>query len=222
VLRLESGGGVRLWIDGQRIIDRWNPNSPPKPDPRLVLDASRWHAIQIEVLSLQETSAVRLFWSSRHQCQEIVPGSCLYSVLGEHADLTLSPAAVDVGHAVVGESGPLAASGFGAGLFADYAHLFTVLAPAGSCRDAGHRTALREVIEAEKPAHTDFHLCFVEPRMRVGFQARLGIDAIVAHGPPPLRLGGTRLDRDSYLDDAAPGGARVAARARLGQNTFVG
>ena len=223
LLRLEFGAGARLWIDGQPIIDRWSPNSPVRPDPRVVLDASRWHAIQIEILSLQETAAARLSWSSRHQRPEVVPAACLYSVLDEHADLDAPPAATfDVGHAVVGESGPLAASEFGTGLFADYAHFFTVLTPAGSCRDAAHRAELREAIDAEKPAHTDYHLCFVEARMRVGFQARLGIDAIVANGPPPLRLDGTRLDHDSYLDDAAPGGARVATRGRLGQDTIVG
>ncbi|HEV7606290.1 MAG TPA: PA14 domain-containing protein [Steroidobacteraceae bacterium] len=223
LLRLEHGPGTRLWIDGQLIIDRWTPSLPPQPDPRVVLDATRWHAIQIEILSLDFTSVARLSWSSRHQPPEVVPAHSLYSVLDEHADLDAPPAATfDVGHAVVGESGPLAQSEFGAGLFADYAHLFTVLAPAGSCRDASHRAELRAAIDAEKPAHTDYHLCFVEPRMRVGFQARLGIDAIVGNGPPPLRLDGTRLDRDSFLDDAAPGGGRVAARARLGQDTVVG
>jgi hypothetical protein len=122
----------------------------------------------------------------------------------------------------VRESGPLAASEFGAGLFADYAHLFTVIAPAGRCCESHRCQALREVIDAEKPAHTDYHLCFVEPRMRVGFQARLGIDAIVANGPPPLRLDETLLGRDSFLADAAPGGGRVTARARLGRDTVVG
>ncbi len=223
LLHLEGGQGARLWIDGQLLIDRWRQNAPVLPDPRTPLDATRWHAIQIEVLSLSETGAARLSWSSRHQPVEIVPTDCLYSALDEHADPSAPPAATfDVGHAVVGESAPLAASEFGTGLFGDYAHLFTVLAPAGSCREAAQREALRQVIDAEKPAHTDYHLCFVEPRMRVGFQARLGIDAIVANGPPPLRLDDTRLDRDSFLQDAEPGGARVAARARLGQDTVVG
>jgi len=121
-----------------------------------------------------------------------------------------------------GESGPQPESAFGESLFGEYAHLFTVIAPAGSCRDAAHRAALRDAIDAEKPAHTDYHLCFVEPRMRVGFQARLGIDAIVAGGPPPGRLNDTILGRDSYLDAAPAGGGRVAARAHLGRETVVG
>jgi hypothetical protein len=152
-----------------------------------------------------------------------VPRDCLYSILDEHADLTdAQRSTFDVGHAVVGESGPLAASEFGSTLFTDHAHLFSVIAPAGSCCEQHRRDALREVIDAEKPAHSDYHLCFAEPRMRVGFQARLGIDAIIAHGPPPLKLDETVLGRDSFLADAPPGGARLGESARLGQNTSVG
>jgi hypothetical protein len=48
---------------------------------------------------------------------------------------------------------------------------------------------VRAVIEREKPAHTTYHLCVIEPRMRVGAQARLGIDTIVSQGPPPAGIG---------------------------------
>jgi hypothetical protein len=133
-----------------------------------------------------------------------------------------SDASLLVGQAVVGATGPLGISEYGEPMFGDTAHLFTALVPASSLPSPAKRDMLRRVIDAEKPAHTDYHLCFAEPRLRVGFQARLGIDAIVASGPPPLRLDETVLGRDSFLADAAPGGARVAARARLGQDTVVG
>lgn len=215
--------GARLWIDGRLLIDEWTGNPSATRDPRIVLDAGRWYAIQLEIRSLAEKPIASLLWSSRSQRKEPVPRECLYSILDEHADLTAAPGVgFDVGHAVVGESGPLAASEFGSTLFTDYAHLFTVVAPAGSCCDKERRDALRELIDAEKPAYTDYHLCFAEPRMRVGFQARLGIDAIVANGPPPLRLDETQLGRNSFLADAPPGGARVTERARLGQDTLVG
>ena len=45
------------------------------------------------------------------------------------------------------------------------------------------------MIEREKPAHTAYHLCVIEPRMRVGSQARIGVDAIIAQGPPAVQLG---------------------------------
>ena len=222
LLRFQCHGGLRVWVDGRPLINQWHLERPERSlEGRIVLDAGRWHALRIEFASLQAPRVFRFSWSSRHQRPEVVPREYLYSILDDHANLTAPPPAnFDVGHAVVGESMPLAASDFGEGLFGDYAHLFTVMAPAGSCRDAAARAALREAIDVEKPAHTDYHLCFVEPRMRVGFQARLGIDTIVANGPPPLRLDGTRLDRDSYLDDAPPG-MRVEASARLGHDTIV-
>ena len=82
----------------------------------------------------------------------------------------------------MGESRPQAAEDFGAPLSDDYAHLFTVMVHAAQVPLAAQRQALRDLIEAEKPAHTDFQLCLIEPRMRVGVQARVGIDSIVA-GP---------------------------------------
>ena len=72
LLRLEHGPGARLWIDGQLLIDRWTPNSPAQPDPRVVLDASRWHAIQLEIRSLAHEAGAGLAWSSRHQRREAV------------------------------------------------------------------------------------------------------------------------------------------------------
>jgi len=155
--------------------------------------------------------------------RDVVPAECLYSLLDDRADFA-APAGlvVDVGAAVVGASGPASASQYGAALFSEYAHLFTVVVPAAACPSGPRRDALRRILDAEKPAHTDYHLCFAEPRLRVGFQARLGIDAIVAQGPPPLRLGETALGHDSFLGDAPPGGARVTARARLGHDTAIG
>lgn len=222
LLSFEFRGGLRVWIDGQVLINQWLPGDTPRVlSERVVLDANRWHEVRIELLSLAVQRPFRFIWQSRHQRPGPVPSECLYSILDDQANLAAPPPATfDVGHAVVGESMPLAASEFGDGLFGDYAHLFTVVAPAGSCRDKAARAALREVIDAEKPAHSDYHLCFIEPRMRVGFQARLGIDAVIAKVPPPLRLDGTRLDHDSYLDDASPG-TRVGERARLGQDTVV-
>ena len=62
-------------------------------------------------------------------------------------------------------------------------HCFTARVYAA---EAGSEEALervRQVLDREKPAHTAYHLCRIEPRMRVGQQAVLGIDTIVA-GPP--------------------------------------
>ena len=53
-------------------------------------------------------------------------------------------------------------------------------------RQPTHTHALGHVssgIDREKPAHTSYEICVVEPGIRVGYRARLGIDTLVGHGP---------------------------------------
>lgn len=132
------------------------------------------------------------------------------------------PPGLVVGNAVVGAAGPLDYDDFGLPLFSDTAHLFTVLVPAYRFSTPRQRQELVAVIETEKPAHTDYHLCFIEPRMRVGYQARLGIDSIVASSHDPLALDESALGL-AGLDDA-PGEAgvsRAGQGATLGKNLVV-
>ena len=75
---------------------------------------------------------------------------------------------------------------YGFGLFEPSAHRFCVGVP------AAHESELdriREVLDREKPAHTVYETTLVEHRMRVGVQARLGIDSYVACPPDPLEPG---------------------------------
>lgn len=82
---------------------------------------------------------------------------------------------------------------FGAPLFEETAHHFCVQVYCAELTRPGALDDVRDVIEREKPAHTTYELCLIEPRMRVGVQARVGIDAIVAQGPPAAYVG-MRLD----------------------------
>lgn len=77
----------------------------------------------------------------------------------------------------------------GAALLEDLAHHFCVGVYCSELTRSGALADVRLVIEREKPAHTTYDLCVIEPRMRVGVQARLGIDAIIAAGPPPAHVG---------------------------------
>lgn len=76
----------------------------------------------------------------------------------------------------------------GAALFDDVAHRFCVQVYCAELTRPGTLAAAREVLEREKPAHTDYHLCVIEPRFRVAAQARVGIDAIVARGAPQAQF----------------------------------
>ena len=84
--------------------------------------------------------------------------------------------------AVVDGSWLSAQDEYATALFTDVAHQFTVRVYQGGGYSEAAVAAARAVLEREAPAHTSYHLCVVEPRMRVGAQARLGIDAVVA-GP---------------------------------------
>jgi len=129
-----------------------------------------------------------------------------------------SPDRVVIGSAVVGASGPLTHDEFGTPLFAETAHRFIVSVPAYQAPESFIRDAIRRVIDREKPAHTDYALCFVEPAMRVGLQALLGIDTYVADQPAGASLAGMTIGLNAYL--ASCGGAgHVGSQGELGRST---
>ncbi len=98
-----------------------------------------------------------------------------------------------IGRAVVGESGPLAEYQIGLPLFAEDAYRFCVVVDAYRASDPQIVLEIRRIVEREKPAHTDWRLDLIAPELRVGFQSRIGIDAIVGGDPPPRALGSAQL-----------------------------
>jgi hypothetical protein len=169
--------------------------------------------------------------SSNYVCGQPTSGPAEQAMPGqapeEESDLEgqqawSEPEDLVVGNVVVGQGGPLAFSDLGEPLFRDTAHLFTVLFPAATLADATQRSALIAMLESEKPAHTDYHLCLVEARMRVGFQARVGVDTIVAGPPDPLALDEATLNSAGLgLPDGEEGASRVGPDARLGQGLKI-
>jgi phage tail-like protein len=94
---------------------------------------------------------------------------------------------------------------FGAPLFDDLAHRFCVQAYGADLARPGTAEALSALLDREKPAHTEYHLCVVDARFRVGFQARIGVDSIVAGDPGPFVLGGDgELGFDSRVGGGRP------------------
>jgi hypothetical protein len=81
-------------------------------------------------------------------------------------------------------------------------------------------------VEREKPAHTAYAICLVDPGLRVGYQALLGIDTILGgEGSGPA----TRLGEDGargLVIGGAPAGrigtGRVGESTRLGQGAVEG
>jgi hypothetical protein len=109
---------------------------------------------------------------------------------------------------------------YGAPLFADVAFRFCVQVYRAELTRPGTLEQVRAVIEREKPAYTDYHLCVIEPRMRVGFQARLGIDTIIGGKPPDLVLDQPlKLGSETVVSEL-PGQRRMGSA--IGQNSRVG
>ncbi|MEO5817970.1 MAG: phage tail protein [Gemmatimonadaceae bacterium] len=122
--------------------------------------------------------------------------------------------------AVVDHSHLIADEHRGAPAFEDVAHHFIVQVYASQVNGAGGLAHVRALIDREKPAHTTYHLCPIEPRMRVGFQARLGIDTIVGGPPRAAPLGdGWSLDDGAVLGESRSArrtGSIVGDTARVG------
>jgi phage tail-like protein len=102
---------------------------------------------------------------------------------------------------------------YAAHLFDDVAHQFTVRLYRGATHSEDALAAARATLDDERPAHTTCHLCVIEPRLRVGVQARLGVDAIVASDPEPTLL--HDAGAVGLVLDGPPAG-------RLGTSTRIG
>ena len=109
---------------------------------------------------------------------------------------------------------------FGAPLFDDLAHRFSVLLYRGGAFGEETFETVRALLDREKPAHTDYHLCLIEPNFRIGFQSRIGIDTVVAGPAPPARLATATSEMGLVLGGEPAG--RIGQRSGVGQTTRLG
>ncbi len=105
--------------------------------------------------------------------------------------------------------------------FGEYANRFTVFIPARQGVDVA---LVERVLEQAKPAHTLASVVAVEPQLRVGTHAFVGLDTAVGAYPQDVVEGTSRIGRDAVLgpsdDEAHPprlrvGGARIGNTTRL-------
>jgi phage tail-like protein len=159
-------------------------------------------------------------WWSLPTDEDSPPLEAQNSVLGFTTMLASAEAqgAVVGTTAVLDQSHLITQEEFGAPLFEAVAHQFSVQVYQGQVKGTKKLDEISSIIEREKPAHTTYHLCIIEPRMRVGFQARLGIDTIVAGPTPAARLGKTpRSSLDLVTGGEPPG--RIGHRSQIGITT---
>jgi phage tail-like protein len=152
--------------------------------------------------SWQSTGDSILGWTTM-----LAPAQPQGAVVGASADL-------DQSHLIADDN-------FGAPLFTDVAYRFTVSVYRGQIMCANSLARVQGVLDAEKPAHTLYELCIIEPRFRVGFQARVGVDTVVAGPARSLALGSHQMLAEESVLAGAPV-SRLGVESRVGVNARLG
>jgi phage tail-like protein len=98
-----------------------------------------------------------------------------------------------------------------------YAHKFTVFVPARVKSREWQRRGLEQLLASEAPAHTQWDIEYVEPRFRVGVQALIGFDSVIARVPRGIRLNDNRLGQGTVLPPQPGRRARIGLDARVGE-----
>jgi hypothetical protein len=70
--------GVRLWVNGQLIIDKWFDQGATEWSGTIVLAAGQRYAIQMDYYENAGGASARLLWSSPSQTKQVVPQTQLY------------------------------------------------------------------------------------------------------------------------------------------------
>lgn len=86
----ESHGGIRLWVDGQLLLDDWDAHNQTHQSGSISLRAGKRYDIRLEYNESNGVSRAELYWSSESQPKEIIPKSQLYPV-GIPQDVTAAP-----------------------------------------------------------------------------------------------------------------------------------
>jgi hypothetical protein len=74
-----SSDGIRVWLDGQLIIDRWTDRSVAEtPSQPIRLEAGQRYALRVEYYEQEGDAQVHLSWSSSSTPKQVVPSHVLY------------------------------------------------------------------------------------------------------------------------------------------------
>jgi len=88
--RTVNDDGVRLWVDGQLLIDDWAPQATRIETGTIALEAGKRYDIRLEYFDNAGSAQIRLQWSSASQALEDIPAAQLYAspegLRGEYSD----------------------------------------------------------------------------------------------------------------------------------------
>ncbi len=72
--------GIRLWVDGQQLIDKWVDQGPTEWTGQIALSAGQNYPIVMEYYENNGGARAELYWSSTSQIEQIIPQSQLSPV----------------------------------------------------------------------------------------------------------------------------------------------
>ncbi len=75
----ESDDGVRLWINGQLVIDNWTDHAPTENSGVIALAAGSKYDLQMDFYENGGGAVARLLWSSASTPKQVVPQGQLYA-----------------------------------------------------------------------------------------------------------------------------------------------
>ncbi len=73
----QTDDGVRLWVDGQLIVDKWVDQGWTEWSGQITLQANKRYSIKMEFYERYGGAISKLFWSSPSRAKEIIPASRL-------------------------------------------------------------------------------------------------------------------------------------------------
>ncbi|MBI4324721.1 MAG: hypothetical protein HY674_05600 [Chloroflexi bacterium] len=68
-----SNDGVRLWVNGQLIVDNWTDHSGREDSGTIALQAGKKYDLKLEYYQAGGAAAMKLMWSSPSQKKEVIP-----------------------------------------------------------------------------------------------------------------------------------------------------
>jgi len=115
--RTLTDDGVRLWVDGQLLIDHWEDHSPAWDSGTIALTAGQRVAIRMEYYKNGYAGEAHLYWSSASQPEEVIPPTRVFG------SLQAAPAG-PAGGASGGDGGSCGATGMEAAVLLGLLGLF--------------------------------------------------------------------------------------------------
>jgi hypothetical protein len=74
-----SDDGVRLWVNGQLLINNWTLHSVTDNKAQITLSAGQKYDIKMEYYENTGKAVAKLYWSSATQSKQIIPTNYLYT-----------------------------------------------------------------------------------------------------------------------------------------------